>query len=507
MSAAEFGVWVRNRLPTLLSGEQKRLSTSGHRLSLTMPVSHRPTSRPPSVYSVVNRASSIVNATVIGRSLSRAPSLKLEPALEREELSVVLDEVELERDGEQMLDSAAASRSTSTTRRRKRGLRKGKGAASASSTPTPSVSSHPTSPVSLQDETCLNLAAASQSLVREISKASKASSSKNSISSVGLDSRPRMFEPPSMFALPSAILPIPHPPTVANVAAPVTKKHSKWTFGFGKNHAAHVSPQDESSSVDPSLSSSHMSTKASNVTSLIMGLDPSVPVPSSNKDQHLNAGGSHREGTEGMVVVPMGMGLGIGKGTWARGRRGKMAGGVVDDGDGSAQTIPQSVPPSGSPLKHQGQSTPSRPYQDPWSAFQDRRAVSPNSARSGYGHPGAGAGLSPPSPSSSSAISNSTNWRSSMSTVSSVSMSSGSSSCVSVVSGSDGGTGGNGRGGVGVGAGAGRAGFTRLNNSSVSTAATSVSASSWRTSVKSVGGGAGGGRSKYGNIPKNVKRE
>ncbi len=563
MSAAEFGVWVRNRLPMLLSGEQKRMSTSGisgHRQSLTMPVSHRPTSRPPSVYSVVNRASSIVNATVMGRSLSRAPSLKLEPALEREELSVVLDgeeEAELERDedkGEQILDSETASRSTSTTKRRKRGLRKGKGAASSSSTPTPSVSSHPTSPTSLQDETCLNLAAASQSLVREISKAS---SSKKSISSMGLDSTLR-FEPASVFALPSAILSIPHPPTVnatatvAQVPAPVTKKPYKWKLGFGKNNAAaaaangHVSPQDDPSSpqpgsVDPSLSSSshtpaHMSTTASNVTNLIMGLDPSLPVPShanSSKDhaphQHLNnnyipnghlgggnyhVGGSHREGTDGMMVVPMGMGIGIGKGTWARGRRGRMAGGVVGDGDGSDlnNTSLHSVPPLGSG-SHQGQSsghTPSRSYQDPWSAFQDRRAVSPHSPRSGYGHshghPGStGGGPSSPSPSSSSAISNSTNWRSSMSTVSSVSMSSGSSSCVSVVSGSDSGSGGNGRGGVG--AGAGRAGFTRFNNSSASTSATSVGSSSWRTSVKSVGGGAGGGRSKYGNIPKNVKRK
>lgn len=285
MSAAEFGVWARN-LPNLLGGHSVQRtvssgSTQGHRISLSLPMSHRPSSRHPSGCTAAART-----PLISGRSLSRAPSL--EPAFEREELSVVLDQ-----DNEDDADGADAdievegmtSRSTSTHKRRKRG-RKGKGVSTV------------TSP---QDDTLETLAVASQSLAREISMASRSSSRKTS------SSRAKMsYEPPLMYAVPNALLRSPRPsappaapmPTattpVSSTRPPVTKKPSIWKLGFGKNsasavanaanaapNAGRISPVEEVSppaSLD--LPPSQAMVTASNVTSLLMGLDASPPGPS-----------------------------------------------------------------------------------------------------------------------------------------------------------------------------------------------------------------------------------
>ncbi|KAJ3487109.1 hypothetical protein NLJ89_g11746 [Agrocybe chaxingu] len=90
MTAAEFGTWVKN-LPTLLGGHGVRRtvsssSTQGHRISLSLPMSHRPSSRQASVSTTVT---AVRTPAIPARSLSRAPSL--EPAFEREELSTVID--------------------------------------------------------------------------------------------------------------------------------------------------------------------------------------------------------------------------------------------------------------------------------------------------------------------------------------------------------------------------------------------------------------------------------
>ncbi|KAF9528548.1 hypothetical protein CPB83DRAFT_894331 [Crepidotus variabilis] len=205
MEASEFGRWVKQHLVDVLSvplsaGSPLISSTSvpptpaQHRLSLTMPTSYRPTSRPPSVYSSVGRLSvggtpvvssvglplpvvSPLSGGVVGgmgsplsplqglqmsgmqmqglRTLSRAPSLK--PAMEREEVDVDVErEIRIDVDvdcaremteGQEVNGEVeTTSRSTSTTRKRKRGLRKGRGASAhshlssgATPTTTPSV--------------------------------------------------------------------------------------------------------------------------------------------------------------------------------------------------------------------------------------------------------------------------------------------------------------------------------------------------------------------------------
>ncbi|KAK7472942.1 hypothetical protein VKT23_001047 [Stygiomarasmius scandens] len=404
ISAAGFGAWIRDlsellcdQPPTSSSKTHQRAisissSTQGFPISSSTPMSHRPSSRQASGGIAVR------TPAIPSRSLSRAPSL--EPAYERSEateLSTVLDQQE---EDPEPLESRS-----STNKRRKRGARKGKGTTTTATTPT-----------TPKDETLATLAVASQSLAREISKASKASSGRSAGSSVR---RSRPYEPVSMYPVPTTLLTtssrvsppaLAQPPPIPPLPhTPVTKKPSKWKLSFGKAHAAsvasgRVSPTNDDASLAPS-SDTAMSTTASNVTSLLNGLNATSGAPSDD-----------------------------GSGNWNRGRRGR----------GS--------PPRNNPNHSRSPIPPGERW--------DKRAISPNSTRSGR----------PLASSSSSVVSS--NWRSSMSTTSS--------------------------------AGTSTSAFTRYSNSSmrsVSTAATSVSSNSWRTNGRSPVPS----QQQYPGVPKNIK--
>ncbi|TFK44538.1 hypothetical protein BDQ12DRAFT_593580 [Crucibulum laeve] len=440
ISASDFGGWARN-LPSLLGGHGvhrtvSSSSTQGHRLSCsTIPISHRPSSRNPSVSTTAGRTPAMPT-----RSLSRAPSLG--PAYEKEEpseLSTVMDQDFEEPEDQEDQDieiEGMTSRSTSTTKRRKRGARKGKGIIVASGSPAPT------------DDTLVTLAVASQSLAREISKASKSPSHRSAATKASSTSRARKpYEPVSMYAMPTPLLTSRSisqavPPVVSAPPAmvppppsPIKKKPSIWKLSFGKNSGAtaaanvggRVSPVDEVSpptSLDFGGAPPAMSTTASNVTNLIMSLNAppqSAPVQSSSRSDDSSS-------------------------TWSRGRRAR-----------------GSPTPSKTPSRSPGYALSSRsPHPvEQWSYPERRseRAISPNSTRSGR----------PLASSASSMVSS--NWRSSMSTTSS--------------------------------AGTSTSAFTRYSNSSarsISTTATSVSSASWRTSVKP-----SSTHAAYPGIPKNIK--
>ncbi|PPQ98422.1 hypothetical protein CVT24_004101 [Panaeolus cyanescens] len=453
VTAADFGIWAKN-LPTLLGGGHgvhrtvSNSSTQGHRLSLTMPISHRPTSRPPSVCGMRTPA-------IPQRSLSRAPSLG--PAYEREELFTVLDPEDedddpAEADAE---NEGTNSRSTSTNKRRKRGARKGKGTAAAAA-----------AAVASQDATLATLADASQSLAREISMASKTSSRSNS--------KPRKaFEPVSMYAMPSPLLNKSIPkssrsdastsasPAVTSTAStsttipaptPVTKKPSIWKIRLGKSNTSAppstvasssasinstpslpsgtVSAAEELRQPSMNLSPAHaMSTTANNVSNLIMGLN--APPFHNNNNNNL----SNSDDTAS---------------TWSRGRR-------INNSRSPPTSLKSASRSPGYPL-----STSPPTSGDHWN--RSERAISPHSTRSGR----------PVASSASSVVSS--NWRSSMSTSSS--------------------------------AGTSTSAFTRYSNNSarsISTTATSVSSASWRTSIKPTSTYSSHQGYASGNIPRNIK--
>lgn len=369
ITADEFGLWVKN-LPDLLGnhGVHRTISSSsqGYRLSATMPFSHRPTSRQPSISTTAGRTPAIAT-----RSLSRAPSLG--PTDEREEaceLSTVIDQDDEGENGDHNIFDLeieeTTSRSTSNHKRRKRGARKGKGA-------PPSTS---------QDEALATLAVASQSLAREISKASKSSSQKSVSTKTSASSSRRTrvpFEPVSMYAMPTALLgPRNAPPSLASPVVPprppVTKKPSKWKLSFGKNSASalaasagRVSPVEEVSP-DPSLDpSKQTSATVSNVTNLLMGLNAPMPQP---------------------PVVPPLPKPDDPSLAWNRGRRGR------------------GLPPANLPIKSPTFAMSNSPASTR-DRLADKRELSPLSSRSGR----------PVASSASSVVSG--NWRSSMSTTSS----------------------------------------------------------------------------------------
>ncbi|KAG5646801.1 hypothetical protein DXG03_002178 [Asterophora parasitica] len=409
ITASEFGLWARN-LPTLLGSHSMHRTVSsssqGHSIAHT-PLSHRPSSRHPS-----GSTSAVRTPAIAPRVLSRAPSLG--PAYEGcepSDLSTVFDqepepeEAEDDHDQQEDILGGMESRSTSTTKRRKRGMRKGKGSALEGS----------------KDETLATLADASQSLAREISKASRSSSHVRSMSNAT-----STYEPASIYAVPPSLPNAPrtsshrvHPPApVAAVAPPVvTKKPSKWKLGFGKTtssasavSAGRISPVEEVSpptSLDlhGSQSSQSMSTTASNVTNLIMGLNaPSV-----------RGGDSAPPVTDDTSS------------TWSRGRRNRVYNPPFNSSNRSLALVQSRSPEPG-------------PERRAYGERRGDRAISPNSTRSGR-----------PLASSASSIASS-NWRSSMSTTSS--------------------------------AGTSTSAFTRYSNSSarsISTTATSVSSTSWRT--------------------------
>ncbi|KAF5370763.1 hypothetical protein D9758_002127 [Tetrapyrgos nigripes] len=288
ISAAGFGAWIRD-LTELLSDQpppatvtkthhQRAISisssTQGFPISTSTPMSHRPSSRHAS------NSTTVRTPALPSRSLSRAPSL--EPAYERpekSELSTVIDhEIEIEEEEEG--PSQPQSRSSTNNKRRKRGARKGKGSTVAS-----------TSPTTPEDETLATLAVASQSLAREISRASKASSGKS-------NTRSRPYEPISMYPVPTSLLtassrsspvpPLPSTTTTTTNNNNKDKKPSKWKLSFGK---AHGTPDDVSSDA-------HRSTTASNVTNLLMGLNaaPASASSPSSDDTSSTWSRGHRGG-------------------------------------------------------------------------------------------------------------------------------------------------------------------------------------------------------------------
>ncbi|RDB24910.1 U3 small nucleolar RNA-associated protein 6 [Hypsizygus marmoreus] len=441
-TASEFGAWARN-LPTLLGSHSVHRTVSsssqGHPIASSTPMSHRPSSRHPSGSTSAGRTPAMQT-----RSLSRAPSLG--PAYEGREISDLSTVFDHEPEPEEPEQEARehhdldldSMRTTSTNKRRKRGARKGKGATDA------------------KDETLATLADASQSLAREISRASRSSSTNRSVSikTSGSSSRRARepYEPICIYGLPSALLtgplstsrgipPTPPVPAVSRPPAtsppPVTKKPSKWKLSFGKNSATalapgRVSPVEE---VSPPTSldlggAPPMSTTASNVTNLIMGL---------------NAPSTHSVGT----------GSDDGSSTWSRGRRSRATNAPSNSSKGSLVLVSSRSP------ERSGER---------WAYTERRndRAVSPNSTRSGR----------PIASSASSMVSS--NWRSSMSTTSS--------------------------------AGTSTSAFTRYSNNSVrsvSTAATSVSSTSWRTNAKSTtttnSNNSNYSNGAYTTLPKNIK--
>ncbi|KAF8971049.1 hypothetical protein BDZ97DRAFT_1901747 [Flammula alnicola] len=337
MSAAEFGAWARG-LPTLLGGHgvhrtvSSGSATQGHRLSLSIPMSHRPSSRHPS-------------------SAGTATAVRTTPAMPRARSHDNEDDDEGDIEIEGM-----TSRSTSTNKRRKRGARKGKGTLAAGV-------------VVPADTTLLTLAAASQSLAREISMASKST------------------------LVASVAAPEPAPAPAPAPATPVTKKPSKWKLGFGKNTssnanaappAGRISPVEEVASPPTSLDlspSQAMATTASNVTSLLMGLN-APPAPLSA----VSASASRVE----LESSPSS------SSTWSRGRRAR------DSPVRAAALGVDAAAARRNPSRSPGYALSSN-------SASNNRAVSPNSTRSG--------GRPVVSSSASSVVSS--NWRSSMSTSSS----------------------------------------------------------------------------------------
>ncbi|KAJ3572385.1 hypothetical protein NP233_g3126 [Leucocoprinus birnbaumii] len=478
VTASEFGTWVKN-LPTLLGGHHGMhrtwsSSSTGHPIALSTPLSHRPSSRNPSVSARASRTPAMV-----ARSLSRAPSLG--PAYEREEpseLSTVYDHEEQSQEGEleselepqpileeirpqqEHGDDDPISIRTTSTKRRKRGLRKGKAAAAAAAAAA-------ATPTSTTDETLITLTIASQALAREISKASRASSNKSASTRASVTSSARArggsYEPVSMFAMPthlcsgskstppstSPVPPLPTSTASSTVPAPV-KKPSIWKITFGKQNAGvsttnPASPAEDAAPPSPldlgSPQAQPMSATASNVTSLIMGLNAPPPNPTP-------------------VPPPPPVPTDDRSSTWSRGRRGR----------GSPPPSLRSVNKSPASGHSPSFALSGSPHNfNTWSFGEKRsdRGVSPNSTRSGRsGRPVA---------SSASSVA-SGNWRSSMSTTSS--------------------------------AGTSTSAFTRYSNSSnrsISTTATSVSSTSWRTGGKGPQSSASSTHSNYPNLPKNIK--
>jgi hypothetical protein len=363
MGARDFGAWAKD-LPSLLGGQtklvHKRVASSSssqyHPIASSVPASHRPSSRNTS------RCCTPViwTPTLRARSLSRAPSGA--PAYDTELSTVVDQESFIEEQDERKVYvdlmyipdmepnsdvESTNSRPASSHKRRKRGARKGK---------------NPQTPTSPKDETLTTLANASQSLAREVSRASRSSSMKTSASGRSW----RDGEPPSMYAIPNALLspPPPVPPL------PIAKKPSKWKLSFGKSNSTdkpHSSPVGEIlslpmySQVPAEARGSPKMSTAANVENLIRGLD--APQPKRNAD----SGKRRRRPRDGQMYNP--------DSAWIQ---------------PSEQT-----------------STPST-NDESWPPGVDPHSVSPASMRT-----------SRQQPASSASSTHSNNWRSSMSTTSS----------------------------------------------------------------------------------------
>ncbi|KAH9171195.1 kinase-like protein [Lactarius sanguifluus] len=174
-------------------------------------------------------------ASILGHPLASAPASRRpssRPAL-------LLLEDEDEEQQQQVEDGLSPSdRSLSTTKRRKRG-RKGKGM-------TPPID---------HTQTSERLAMASQTLVRELSRQTRSTTA---------STQSFLDVPPSQ--------PVP----VSTLIPPVTKKPSKWKLSFGKSAGEAVTGMRSDSRSTRSNSTSG-SARATNVTNLIMGLNPTPP--------------------------------------------------------------------------------------------------------------------------------------------------------------------------------------------------------------------------------------
>lgn len=463
VTAREFGAWIKD-LPALLSEStlfsrpvtcHKRV-VSASSIALGHPLSSCPPSRRPS-----SRAGGRT-PVIHSRSLSRAPSYG--PAFEKTglgletvpdlDISVVeemesgilkpshidaIEEVEaadeLDLDPEQIPDTEhdlEDGRSRSTKKRGRRGARKSKQFTNE-----------------VVDETLEVLASASQTLAREISLASRASSQplSGSVSSPVFD----ISRAVSITSSRTPTVPVePHPTTTDVSASPVSppaaptvaKKASKWKLSFGGK--GHSSPVEESA---PGT--------ASNVTNLIMGLSP-APVPHSAAPSSIShqAHILHSPYTRTPLTPqrsPADEAV-----TWTRGRQPQPFNpNTWGTSSGNGHNSGTLAHGNGVSVERRGP-----------------RGASPPSIRSG--------GLDFASNSVLSSSANKGNWRSSMSTTSSASTST--------------------------------SAFTRYSNSStrsISSMATSVSSGSWRAQTKM--SGPSGCNKIYGNdgeqqaIPKNVK--
>ncbi|KAG7090889.1 hypothetical protein E1B28_009969 [Marasmius oreades] len=342
-TASAFGAWIKD-LPDLLAdqpsapkGHQRTVSvtsiTHGFPISSCTPMSHRPSSRH------VSGTTTVRTPAIPSRSLSRAPSLTAAyEQREIAELSTVIDqEVEDQEDRleeeDDLTPAGMTSRSTSTNKRRKRGARKGKG-----------VSGTPGSAKNDVEETLNTLAHASQSLARELSRTSKLSGltkspsvRSSSTKTSGNSRKSQPYEPVSMYAFPaplcikergattktlssetssgvlrtssvtqtsprssSSIV----PPSSGPTSVP-TKKPSKWKLSFGKAHTASIPVEDVTSPPSQAGESNNppqMSQTVSQVSTLIMGLNPPPPPPLVSMSSSADDSSSWRMGRRGRAT-------------------------------------------------------------------------------------------------------------------------------------------------------------------------------------------------------------
>ncbi|CAL1707680.1 unnamed protein product [Somion occarium] len=252
--------------------------------------------------------------------------------------------------------------------------------------------------------------------------------------------------------------------TTPTTPTSISKKPSKWKLGFGKGSQSHSNPPPpplpSSQSENLSNGGQSMSTTASNVTNLLMGLNAPPPSTTSHYPKRTQQPPSNKSQTslEENPAWSRGRRAGKAAATWGPSQTSSAFGatGPYQHSQNNSSTVSwtsssnQAINPNG---HHQAGSTSSMSVNE-----RDRRAVSPSSTKSGK-----------PLASSASSMASS-NWRSSMSS---------------------------------TGASSSSSAFTRYSNGStrsVSTAATSVSsASSWRS---------GGSKYPYdtpGQLPPNVK--
>jgi hypothetical protein len=401
ISAREFGNWVKD-LPTLMCppGSHKRVmstsSTQGHPLSSSLPGS-RPASRQAS------SASAARTPAMHARSISRGATIGTAFEMDGPELSTILDqEPEMEEEEEEQPEhdqdvhdreeehecaAETESRCQSTAgKRRKRGARKGKGVQQLQSPPVPVVAlpALPTKPIDVS----ATLAMASESLARQLSKQSKIpmpASPATTFTSIPASMPMSPIVPPEPIAVSVAT-------ATENRPSPVTKKSSSiWKqLSFSKSTAERpiitavptpegplsASVRSESRS---SVGSKSMSAQASNVSSLLMGLN-AAPAPAPTGEL------SARKPPSPVSMFAVDDGYGRGRGPATK----------------TAVAAPQH--------------STIAPRPNPPPAFQPKakapRNTSPTSVRSGVG---SGWQAQVASSASSTYSANSANWRSSMS--------------------------------------------------------------------------------------------